>query len=198
MFCQALRSQWNVQMHIFWPRDLNLWPMTLTHELQLDIVPLDQLPKSKSVCLSVRLGSRDGRMDTHTHDVKTITPIRSETWGVNISDTLDYKHHCNEVVNHFQIKNGSVLGWTTISLVVLWQFNINWDTKIFTFAIVWILELCGLIRLCSILKSSGYCFPAGSFCVNPFIVGCVIRNAFCRDSSKLRPIAITYRKESLG
>ncbi len=43
-------------IHIFWARDLDLWPMTLTYELDLDIFLLDLPAKFKSVCLSVRLG----------------------------------------------------------------------------------------------------------------------------------------------
>ena len=59
--------------------------MTLTYELDLDILPLDLHAKIQ-VCTSVRLGfiarRTDGHTDTQTQDVKTITPDTSETWGV--------------------------------------------------------------------------------------------------------------------
>ncbi len=38
---KALRSQWNKQMNIFLPCDLDLLPIILTYELDLDILPLD-------------------------------------------------------------------------------------------------------------------------------------------------------------
>ncbi len=71
--------------NIFWPRDLDLWPMTLTYKLDLDILPLDLRAKNQD-CLFVRSPTRVVT-DTHTHtnDVETITPITSETWGVIIS-----------------------------------------------------------------------------------------------------------------
>ncbi len=40
---QAIRSQLNIPMTIFWPHYLDLWPMTLTYECDLDILPLDLL-----------------------------------------------------------------------------------------------------------------------------------------------------------
>ncbi len=58
--------------------------MTLTYKLDLDILPLDLNAKNQD-CLFVRLPARvvtDTHTDTQTHDVKTITPITSETWGL--------------------------------------------------------------------------------------------------------------------
>ena len=58
--------------------------MTLTYELDRDIRPLD-LHTEIQVCMSVRLAVRvvtDRQTDTHTDDVKTITPDMSQTWGV--------------------------------------------------------------------------------------------------------------------
>ncbi len=59
--------------------------MTLTFELDLDILPLD-LRTEIQVCMSVRLAVRvvthtqtDTQTDTHTDDVKTITPDTSHT-----------------------------------------------------------------------------------------------------------------------
>ena len=49
---------------IFWPHDLDLGPMTLTYELDLDILPLDLNAKIQvrmSVCSEVILRR------THTH-----------------------------------------------------------------------------------------------------------------------------------
>ena len=86
LLCLALRSQWNVPVHIVWPRGLDLWPMTLTYQIDLDILPLDLHAKIQ-VCMFVRSAviARQTHThtyretDTHTHDVKTITPITSET-----------------------------------------------------------------------------------------------------------------------
>ncbi len=60
--------------------------MTLTYELDLDILPLDLHAKIQ-VCMSVRSAVRvvtDGQTDGQTHDVKTITPDTSQTWGVTM------------------------------------------------------------------------------------------------------------------
>ncbi len=59
----------NPQKNFFWPGDLNLWPMTLTFKLDVDILPLD---------LHVGPFRREsGNRHTHpqTHNVKTITPV---------------------------------------------------------------------------------------------------------------------------
>ncbi len=59
--------------------------MTLTLELDLDILPLD-LHAKIHVRMSVRSAGiarqTDGQTHTQTNDVKTITAITSETWGV--------------------------------------------------------------------------------------------------------------------
>ncbi len=60
--------------------------MTLTYKLDLDILSLNLHAKNQD-CLFVRSPARvvtDTHTHTHTqtHDVKTITPITSETWGV--------------------------------------------------------------------------------------------------------------------
>ncbi len=55
--------------NVFWPCDLDLWPMTLTYKLDLDILPLDLHAKFQ-VRMSVRLAVRvvtDTQTDTHTH-----------------------------------------------------------------------------------------------------------------------------------
>ncbi len=49
--------------NVFWPSDLDHWPMTLTFELDLDVLPLDLHTKIQ-VCMSVRLAVR---VVTHTH-----------------------------------------------------------------------------------------------------------------------------------
>ncbi len=57
---------WQPWKNLFWPRDLDLWPMTLTFEFNLDILPLDLHAKIQ-VCMSVRFAMRvvtDGQ--THT------------------------------------------------------------------------------------------------------------------------------------
>ncbi len=77
----------------FRPRDLDLWSMTLTYKLDLDILPSDLHAKIQ-VCMSVLLArivkQTDGQTETHTNDAKTITPITSETWGVII---VRWYHH---------------------------------------------------------------------------------------------------------
>ncbi len=57
--------------------------MTLTYKLELDILPLDLQSKIQvrtSVCLAVT-EVKHTHTDGHTDDIKTITPITSETWG---------------------------------------------------------------------------------------------------------------------
>ena len=73
-------SQWTFS----WPRDL-LWPMSLTYELDLDILPFDPHAKIQvrmSVCSAIILRRTDTQTHTQTDNTKTITPITSETWGV--------------------------------------------------------------------------------------------------------------------
>ena len=48
--------------------------MTLTFELDLDILPLDLHAKIQ-VCMFVRSAARARQTDSHTHDAKTITPV---------------------------------------------------------------------------------------------------------------------------
>ncbi len=62
--------------------------MTLTYDLDLDILPLD-LHTEIQVRMSVRLAVRvvtDRHTHRHTDDVKTITPNTSQTqtWGVKM------------------------------------------------------------------------------------------------------------------
>ncbi len=57
--------------NVFWPSDLDPWPMTLIFELDLDILPLD-LHTEIQVCMSVRLAvrvvtHRQTHTQTHTH-----------------------------------------------------------------------------------------------------------------------------------
>ncbi len=59
---QTLKSQWNIPMHIFLPRDLDLWPWPTN--LTYISFHLTSMPKVKSIHLSVRLGQWDGQ--THT------------------------------------------------------------------------------------------------------------------------------------
>ncbi len=54
--------------------------MTLTYKVGLDILLLDRHTEIQ-VCMSVRLALRVVT-DTHTDDVKMITPDTSQTWGV--------------------------------------------------------------------------------------------------------------------
>ncbi len=66
--------------NVFWPSDLDLWPMTLTFGLGLDILPLD-LHTEIQVCMSIRLAVRvvtHRQTDRHTDDVKTIAPDTSQ------------------------------------------------------------------------------------------------------------------------
>ena len=63
---KVLRSQWNVPVIIFWPRDLDLWPMTLTYKLDLDNLPLDLHAKIQ-VCMYVCSVGRVRWTDRHTH-----------------------------------------------------------------------------------------------------------------------------------
>ncbi len=80
----ALRSQWNLPMNIF-----DLMTLTLTSELDLDILPLDLHAKIQ-VRMTVRsaVRVRQTHRQTHTYDVKTITPVTSETRGVIICSVI--------------------------------------------------------------------------------------------------------------
>ncbi len=80
---KALRSQWNGPMNVLWPHDLDLWPMTLTYKLDLDILPLD-LHAEIQVCMSVRSAMR---VVTHTH-----TDRHTDTRCQNY-----YTHHVRDV-----------------------------------------------------------------------------------------------------
>ena len=60
----ALESQWNILSNIFWLRDLDIWLITLTYELELDILLLD-LHTKIHVRMSVRSAVRVVT-DTHT------------------------------------------------------------------------------------------------------------------------------------
>ncbi len=79
---KALRSQWNVPIEHFWPRDFALWPWPTN--LTYISLHLTSIPKFKSICLSVQPWEWDGPTHRHTHrdDVKTVRPVTSETWGV--------------------------------------------------------------------------------------------------------------------
>ena len=72
--------------HVFWPPDLDLWP----RDLDLQTWPRYHSPwptcrnSSPYVC---PFGRESG--NTHTDDVKTITPDTSETWGVKIKNFLN-------------------------------------------------------------------------------------------------------------
>ena len=61
----ALGSQWNVPNNIFWPHDLDLWPMTFTYEFDLDLSTWPPCQKSSLyVCL---FGRESGNRHTHRH-----------------------------------------------------------------------------------------------------------------------------------
>ncbi len=66
--------------------------MTLTFELDLDILPL-YLHAKIQVCMSVRFAKRVRQTDGHTHrqtdNVKTITPDLSETGVKTIGTNTD-------------------------------------------------------------------------------------------------------------
>ena len=82
--------------NVFWPNDLDLWPMTLTFELDQDILPLD-LHTEIQVCMSFRLAVRvvtHRHTDRQTHrrcqnyytqHVTDVGPNTSQTWGVIIN-----------------------------------------------------------------------------------------------------------------
>ncbi len=67
------QSQWT----FFWPRDLDLWPMTLTYKLDLDILPSDLCAKIQ-VHMSVLLAG--GVRQTHTQtDRRTMSKLLHPT-----------------------------------------------------------------------------------------------------------------------
>ncbi len=73
--------------------------MTLTFELGLDILPFDL--HAENVCPFVReSGDTHTDRQTHTHDVKTITPVADtgrNDEGKNIS--MSSVMHCNDTMN---------------------------------------------------------------------------------------------------
>ncbi len=71
----------NPHYKCFWPCELDLWPMNLTHKLDLDNHPLN-LHAEIQVHPSVHLCERDTH--THTDCAKTITPVASLMQGVII------------------------------------------------------------------------------------------------------------------
>ena len=86
---QGFQKSMERQIEHFWPHDLDLWPMTLTYELDLDILPLDLNAKIQ-VRMYVRSFTRvltHGPTDTHTRCQNYYTHyVRDEgckncTWG---------------------------------------------------------------------------------------------------------------------
>ncbi len=75
---------WNADINVFWPHDLDIWPMTLTFDLwpwPANILPLDLHAKIE-VRMSVHWHSavrvvthKHTQTDTRTDDVKMITPV---------------------------------------------------------------------------------------------------------------------------
>ncbi len=63
-FLVSAVSLWS--KNYFWPGDLDLWPMTLNFELDLDILPFDLHAKIQ-VCTSVRSAVRARQTDRQTH-----------------------------------------------------------------------------------------------------------------------------------
>ncbi len=68
--------------------------MTLTFKLDRYVLPLELYAKIIQVCVSFRSAMRVVLTDTHKHrhniltdHVKTITPVMSQMWGVNMYDT---------------------------------------------------------------------------------------------------------------
>ena len=58
----------------------------MTYKLDLDILPLDlHANSSPYVCSFGQDSETDRQTDRLTNDVKTITPITSERWGVIIT-----------------------------------------------------------------------------------------------------------------
>ncbi len=122
--------------HIFWPGDLDLWPTTLTFELDLDILPLDLHTKNE-VCVFVRSALRvvtDAQTDTQTMS-KLLHP--SLTRGVKISlFTNLYTRNSNTLVAqgpmtiffpHISFSSGLVRG--TCKMFSHVQASIWWEKK---------------------------------------------------------------------
>ncbi len=63
--CIQFHTLWATLKNVFWPSDLDLWPMTLTFKLDLDILPLD-LHTEIQVCMSIGLAVRVRRTHTQT------------------------------------------------------------------------------------------------------------------------------------
>ena len=86
-----------IKSNIFWPGDLDIWPMTLSFKLDLDILPLDLHTKNQvcmSFCSAVRVVT-DGWTDRHTDNVKTITPVADTgcNYYVGNENSLNITNH---------------------------------------------------------------------------------------------------------
>ena len=113
------KSNWNDhKTFFFWPGDLDLWPMTLVYDLDLDIL-LTAPPAKIQVCMFVhsarRVRWKDRRTHTHTVDAETITPITSETWGVKIiKKSLCHTNRRNCGLHAHSNPPIFILGWQRI------------------------------------------------------------------------------------
>ncbi len=88
--------------NVFRPSDLDLWPMTLTFKLDLDILPLD-LHTEIQVCMSVRLAVR---VVTHTQTHKRCQNYYTRhvtyvTWGVKKQSPPNIIISCGYTKRHF-------------------------------------------------------------------------------------------------
>ncbi len=95
--CIQFHTLLETPKNVFWPSDLDPWPMTLSFELDLDILPLD-LHTEIQVCMSVRLAvgvvtHRHTHRHTHRRCQNYYTRhVTYVTWGVMM---LDYTGHCS-------------------------------------------------------------------------------------------------------
>ena len=69
-YFETLQSSWWQVIgipirNVFWPGDFDLWPMTLTFKVDLDVLPLDLHAKTQ-VCLYVSPAVRMRQTDRHT------------------------------------------------------------------------------------------------------------------------------------
>ena len=103
------------------------WPWPLTYDLDLLTWPkyASTWPQCHNSSMYVRPFTRENEMDAHTDDVKTITPITSEMWGVTSYYPSLHSGKRSYMDRQYTLSWGSIINcfwtWTGKSL-----FNLTW------------------------------------------------------------------------
>ncbi len=110
-------SQWNIQTNIFWPRDLDLWPVT-HYEIYLDVLPPDLHAK-----IQFRLFAQERHRCTHRHTMSKKTIALSanagwkETWIWHISPVVQ-TCSCSFLYIHCTLGWPKIRPWPWVTLLM--------------------------------------------------------------------------------